>query len=286
MTAIILDGQKMAKELNQKLKQQISLLKDTIPPTLATIIVGNDPASHIYVANKNKQAKDVGIKTKPFYLPSNITQEELLDIIFKLNGDETVHGILVQLPLPKDINEQVIIKAIDVNKDVDGFHPTNLGLLMLNKPKIIACTPLACLHLLKQTGYDLAGANVVIIGRSNIVGKPLAMLLANLDATVIICHAKTKNLANFTKLADIVIVAIGNPRFIDDTYIKENAIVIDVGINRLVDKTICGDVDFVKVAKKASFITPVPKGVGPLTIAMLLQNTWENYQATMVIKKS
>lgn len=275
--AIILDGQQMAQELNNQLKTKISTVKKSLMPTLATIIVGDNEASHIYVANKNKQANNLGIQTKAFYLTSDTSENELLKLITKLNQDESVHGILVQLPLPKSINEQTIIEAIDANKDVDGFHPKNLGLLMLNKPNTVACTPLACLHLIKQTNCQISGANIVIIGRSNIVGKPLAALLANLDATVTICHAKTKNLKAHTLSADILIVAIGNPRFIDESYVKERAVVIDVGINRLANKTICGDVDFAKVVNKASFITPVPKGVGPLTIAMLLQNTWNNY---------
>lgn len=275
--AVILDGQAMAKQLNEELKEEISKTCTTHFPTLATILVGDDEASHIYVGNKNKQAHSVGIKTQAFFLSAQTSEIELLALITKLNNDHLISGILVQMPLPKHINEQLIIDAIDPHKDVDGFHPKNLGCLVIDKPGTIACTPLACWHLIKQTGVKLEGANVVVIGRSNIVGKPLAILLSNLNATVTLCHAKTKDLRQFTTTADIIIVAIGQPKFIDDTYVKEGAIVIDVGINRLQNKTICGDVDFDKVSHKASFITPVPKGVGPLTIAMLLRNTWNNF---------
>lgn len=275
--AHVIHGKALAQNILDELKISISKHGSNKNPGLATVLVGNDPASKVYVAHKRKGAAYVGIKSIHIDLPEDTSEEALLGVIHKLNLDPHIHAILVQLPLPKHIREDKIIEAIDPNKDVDGFHPLNLGYLVCGRPRVIACTPLGVLHLIKSIGYELCGKHAVIVGRSTIVGKPLALLLLKEDATVTLCHKMTKNLSEITKTADLLVVAVGRPRFITREYLKPGAFVVDVGINKDADKRLCGDVDFDDVLDVASFITPVPGGVGPLTIAMLLRNTWENF---------
>jgi methylenetetrahydrofolate dehydrogenase (NADP+)/methenyltetrahydrofolate cyclohydrolase len=241
-------------------------------PTLAVIIVGEDPASQTYVRNKINGCKQVGFNSLSYEYPDGTAQEEIENRIKSLAKDETVDGILVQLPLPKGYDEEKILSNIPDSKDVDGFNASNIGFLCLGRPRTVSCTPLGVMSMLESTGVDLNGKNAVVLGRSNTVGKPMAMLLLNANCTVTVCHSKTRNLADFTKNADILIVAIGKPKFVTADMIKEGAIVIDVGINR-VDGKLCGDVDFESVEPKTSFISPVPGGVGPMTISMLLYNT-------------
>jgi len=277
MTAQVIQGQKLAQAILDELKIRIDegALSQTIG--LATVLVGFDPASQVYVANKRKAASLVGIKSVHYDLPETTQQEELLSLIAALNADPNIHGILVQLPLPKHIQADKIIESLDPRKDVDGFHPLNLGYLLVGRPRVVACTPLGIMHLIRSTDYNLLGKHAVIIGRSTIVGKPLAHLLLQADATVTICHRYTTNLAEITKTADVLIVAVGIARLITKEYIKPGAFVVDVGINKDEHNKLCGDVDFEAVSQIASYITPVPRGVGPLTIAMLLKNTWDNY---------
>ncbi len=241
-------------------------------PTLAVIIVGEDPASQTYVRNKINGCKQVGFNSLSYEYPDGTAQEEIENRIKSLAKDETVDGILVQLPLPKGYDEEKILSNIPDSKDVDGFNASNIGCLCLGRPRTVSCTPLGVMSMLESTGVDLNGKNAVVLGRSNTVGKPMAMLLLNANCSVTVCHSKTRNLADFTKNADILIVAIGKPKFVTADMIKEGAIVIDVGINR-VDGKLCGDVDFESVEPKTSFISPVPGGVGPMTISMLLYNT-------------
>ena len=241
-------------------------------PTLAVIIVGEDPASQTYVRNQINGCKQVGFNSLSYEYPDGTAQEEIENRIKSLAKDETVDGILVQLPLPKGYDEEKILSNIPDSKDVDGFNASNIGCLCLGRPRTVSCTPLGVMSMLESTGVDLNGKNAVVLGRSNTVGKPMAMLLLNANCTVTVCHSKTRNLADFTKNADILIVAIGKPKFVTADMIKEGAIVIDVGINR-VDGKLCGDVDFESVEPKTSFISPVPGGVGPMTISMLLYNT-------------
>ncbi len=277
MTAKIIDGKKTAQEIRSELKREIQNLK--IKPELRVILVGNNPASQIYVKNKEKYASEVGIKSETIRLPEDITEEKLLKQIKKLNKDKHINGILVQLPLPSHINEFSVINAIAPEKDVDGFTIYNKGLLSIGKPALTPCTPLGIIELLKQYKVNIASKNAVVIGRSNIVGKPMAQLLLNEDATVTICHSKTKNLAEMTANADILISAVGKPKFIGKKYIKKGATVIDVAMNRdTKNNRWVGDVDFDNVSKVAKFITPVPGGVGPMTIAMLLKNTVQAYK--------
>lgn len=277
MTAKIIDGKKTAQEIRSELKREIQNLK--IKPELRVILVGNNPASQIYVKNKEKYASEVGIKSETIRLPEDITEEKLLKQIKKLNKDKHINGILVQLPLPSHINEFSVINAIAPEKDVDGFTIYNKGLLSIGKPALTPCTPLGIIELLKQYKVNIASKNAVVIGRSNIVGKPMAQLLLNEDATVTICHSKTKNLAEITANADILISAVGKPKFIGKKYIKKGATVIDVAMNRdTKNNRWVGDVDFDNVSKEAKFITPVPGGVGPMTIAMLLKNTVQAYK--------
>lgn len=270
----ILDGKKLSLILQEDLKEKIDKLSNS--PNLTVIIVGEDKASKIYVKNKEKIAKKMGIDTNTIYLNSETTTDELLSIIERLNKDKSVNGILVQLPLPKHIDENLVLEKISPLKDVDGFHPKNLGKLMINNASMIPCTPLGIIKLLDFYNIDLEGKNVVILGRSNIVGKPMLHLLLQKNATVTITHSYTKNLKDITKKADILIVAIGKSNFVTKEYIKDNAIIVDVGINR-VDNKIMGDVDFNSVKDKVSFITPVPGGVGPLTITMLMYQTYIAY---------
>ena len=270
----ILDGKKLSLILQEDLKEKINKLSNS--PNLTVVMVGEDKASKIYVKNKEKIAKKMGIDTNTIYLNSETTTDELLSIIERLNKDKSVNGILVQLPLPKHIDENLVLEKISPLKDVDGFHPKNLGKLMINNASMIPCTPLGIIKLLDFYNIELEGKNVVILGRSNIVGKPMLHLLLQKNATVTITHSYTKNLKDITKKADILIVAIGKSNFITKEYIKDNAIIVDVGINR-VDNKIMGDVDFNSVKDKVSFITPVLGGVGPLTITMLMYQTYIAY---------
>ncbi len=241
-------------------------------PTLAVIIVGEDPASQTYVRNKINGCKQVGFDSLSYEYADGTPQEEIIERIKSLANDDKVDGILVQLPLPKGYDEEKILANIPDSKDVDGFNASNIGCLCLNRPRTVSCTPLGVMHMLEYTGVDIAGKNAVVLGRSNTVGKPMAMLLLNANCTVTVCHSKTQNISDFTKKADILVVAIGKPKFVTGDMVKDGAIVIDVGINR-VDGKLCGDVDFDSVSPKTSYISPVPGGVGPMTISMLLYNT-------------
>lgn len=275
MTANILNGKELALCIREKLKEQINLLP--IKPSLAIILVGNNEASEIYVRNKIKASDEIGIETSVHILGDNIQQNELENLIANLNSDKNINGIMVQLPLPKHIDEQKILKLIDPKKDVDGFHPYNIGLLQNNSEEtVVAATPKGIIRLLENANTDFEGKHALVIGRSQIVGKPIAMLLLNKNCTVTIAHSKTKNLAQLISQADIVVSACGCPKMIKGEWIKDGAIVIDVGINRIEGK-LCGDVDFENAKEKASFITPVPGGVGPMTIAMLLENTYQAF---------
>lgn len=274
--AQIIDGRRLAQKILDELALAISQRGDR-PPGLATVLVGSNAASAIYVGSKRKAADQIGMKSIRHELPDHSSEEELLALIDHLNQDPNVDGILVQLPLPKQIREKAIIEAIKPSKDVDGFHPVNLGYLLCGIPKLVACTPLGIMHLIESVNYNLEGKLAVVVGASNIVGKPMAHLLLQKNATVVICHRKTKDLATLTRQADVLVVAAGSPKLITGHHVKDQAFVIDVGINRDTNNKICGDVDFAEVLPIASYITPVPGGVGPLTIAMLLKNTWKNY---------
>lgn len=270
--ATIMDGKALSKKIREQVKEEVDRLKQkNIFPKLAVIMVGEDPASKVYVRNKSKACSDTGIEYEEFLLDENTSMDELLKVIKELNERKDVHGILLQSPIPKPLDIYTAFETIDFRKDVDGFHPVNIGRLALKRQTFISCTPHGVMKLLEEYNINLKGANVVILGRSNIVGKPLAQCLLNEDATVTICHSKTKNIEEITKNADILISAIGKPKFVTADMIKEGAVVIDVGINRL-ETGIVGDVDFEEISKKASYITPVPGGVGPMTIAMLLHN--------------
>ncbi len=270
----IIDGKAISEKVRNEIKEQtqVYINKHGRKPGLAVIIAGDNPASKTYVANKIKACKEVGFNSYCIEFPKNVSEDTLTKKIIELNNNEDIDGILVQLPLPSHLNEKYILSLIADNKDVDGFSAYNMGLLALGRPKIAACTPLGVIELLKSTGESIEGKHAVIIGRSNIVGKPMAMLLLMENATVTICHSKTKNLSEITKTADILIAAIGKPCFVKKDMVKEGAIVIDVGINRT-EKGLQGDVDFNEVSEIASYITPVPGGVGPMTITMLLKNT-------------
>lgn len=269
---VIIDGKELSKKIRGQVKEEVeNLNKKGIYPKLAVIMVGEDPASKVYVRNKSKACNEAGIEYEEFILNENIEMDELLSLIENLNNRKDIHGILLQSPIPKHLSIDKAFETIDYRKDVDGFHPINIGKLALNKQTFISCTPHGVMKMLEEYGIELKGANVVILGRSNIVGKPLAQCLLNKDATVTICHSKTKNIEEITRKADILISAIGKPKFVTANMVKEGAVVIDVGINRL-ETGIVGDVDFEEVSKKASHITPVPGGVGPMTIAMLLNN--------------
>ena len=271
--AQIIDGKELAKNIRLKLKDEVIELKNAdINPKLAVIMVGDDKASKVYVKNKSKACEDVGIEYEEYILPAKTEMEELLELIEKLNNDETVHGILVQSPLPKGLDANEAFRTISPKKDVDGFNPMNVGKLSLNQDCFVSCTPYGIIKMLEAYNIEIEGANAAIIGRSNIVGKPLAQCLLNKNATVTICHSKTKNLKEITKQADIVIAAIGKAKFVTEDMVKEGATVIDVGINRTDDGKLLGDTDFENIKNKASNITPVPGGVGPMTIAMLMHN--------------
>lgn len=276
MTKII-DGKAISMQIKEELKKEAASLKEQGKSvTLAVIQVGDNPASCVYVRNKKKGCEYIGIGSLSYELKEETTQEELLSLIRELNAREDVNGILVQLPLPAHIDEDTVIREIDPKKDVDGFHPQSVGALCIGQPGFVSCTPAGIIELLKRSGILLEGKECVILGRSNIVGKPMALLMLRENATVTIAHSRTKNLAEVTKRADILIVAIGKPKMITREYVKEGAVVIDVGINRDQNNKLCGDVDFDDVAPVCSAITPVPGGVGPMTIAMLLNNCMES----------
>lgn len=269
----VIDGKKISQEIKDELKEKAAAMaKEGKKVALAVIQVGNDPASGVYVRNKKKACEYIGIESLSYELPEETTEEELVALIEKLNADTKVNGILVQLPLPKQINEEKIIQTISPDKDVDGFHMQNVGALCTGGKGYVSCTPLGIITLLKRSGIEIAGKRCVVMGRSNIVGKPMAMLLLRENGTVTICHSKTQDMKEITRQADILVVAIGKPRFVDETYVKEGAVVIDVGIHRNAENKLCGDVDFDRVAPHTSAITPVPGGVGPMTIAMLMNN--------------
>ena len=275
--AQIIDGKKISQDIKDELKEKVTALKDTgTEVALAVIQVGNDPASSVYVRNKKKACEYIGIRSLSYELPEETTEDALIELIEKLNKDETVNGILVQLPVPKHIDPDKIIRTISPEKDVDGFHPQNVGKLVIGEEGFVSCTPAGVIQLLKRSGIEISGKNCVVVGRSNIVGKPMALLMLRENATVTIAHSKTKNLKELCQTADILIVAIGKPQFITADYVKEGAVVIDVGIHRDENNKLCGDVRYEEVAEKASAITPVPGGVGPMTIAMLMSNCVES----------
>ncbi len=274
--ATILDGKKLRDEIFKDLSDKITFMKES--PCLAVILVGSNPASKIYVSHKKKACEKIGIKSLSYELPHNTREKELLELIDKLNKDEKVNGILVQLPLPKHIDNHKVIEAIDPIKDVDGFHPENMGRLLIGNGGFTSCTPKGIISLIEHYDLDLAGLNCVVVGRSNIVGKPISILLSQKNATVTLAHSKTVNLKKICKKSDIIVAALGIDRVITEDFVKEGAIIIDVGINRNELGKIHGDVDFMNVKDKASYITPVPGGVGPMTIASLMQNVVEAYE--------
>ncbi|MFD2630790.1 bifunctional methylenetetrahydrofolate dehydrogenase/methenyltetrahydrofolate cyclohydrolase FolD [Oceanobacillus kapialis] len=274
MAAEIISGRDLAQELRQQMKQKVTELNNQgVFPKLSVILVGDNPASKSYVNGKKKACKETGILSDVIEMNHDTTEANLLQQIEKLNEDPTVHGILVQLPLPEQIREQKVIDTISYTKDVDGFHPINIGRMMTGEDAFLPCTPYGIITMLKSKDISIAGKHAVVVGRSNIVGKPVGQLLLNENATVTYCHSKTKNLAQITKQADILIAAVGKVNAIRAEHIKDGAVVVDVGINRLEDGSLTGDVDFNEAKEKASFITPVPRGVGPMTITMLLENT-------------
>ncbi|EAC8564788.1 bifunctional methylenetetrahydrofolate dehydrogenase/methenyltetrahydrofolate cyclohydrolase FolD [Listeria monocytogenes] len=270
----IIDGKKLAKEIQEKVTREVAeLVKEGKKPGLAVVLVGDNQASRTYVRNKQKRTEEAGMKSVLIELPENVTEEKLLSVVEELNEDKTIHGILVQLPLPEHISEEKVIDTISYDKDVDGFHPVNVGNLFIGKDSFVPCTPAGIIELIKSTGTQIEGKRAVVIGRSNIVGKPVAQLLLNENATVTIAHSCTKDLPQVAKEADILVVATGLAKFVKKDYIKPGAVVIDVGMDRDENNKLCGDVDFDDVVEEAGFITPVPGGVGPMTITMLLANT-------------
>ncbi|MBC1420701.1 bifunctional methylenetetrahydrofolate dehydrogenase/methenyltetrahydrofolate cyclohydrolase FolD [Listeria seeligeri] len=270
----IIDGKKLAKEIQDNVTKEVAeLAKNGKKPGLAVVLVGDNQASRTYVRNKQKRTEEAGMKSVLMELPETVSEEKLLEVVEELNTDETIHGILVQLPLPKHISEEKIIDTISYDKDVDGFHPVNVGNLFIGKDSFVPCTPAGIIELIKSTGTPIEGKRAVVIGRSNIVGKPVAQLLLNENATVTIAHSRTKDLPEVAKEADILVVATGLAKFVKKDYIKPGAVVIDVGMDRDENNKLCGDVDFDDVVDVAGFITPVPGGVGPMTITMLLANT-------------
>ena len=272
MTEII-DGKELAKKVRKDLRSDVKKLKEKgINPKLAVIMVGDDPGSQVYVKNKSKACEKVGIEFEEFLFDSDTSEETLLEVIQKLNSDDSIHGILLQSPVPKHVNINKAFRTILPEKDVDGFNPINVGNLSIGEDAFISCTPYGIVKMLEEYNIETVGKNAVILGRSNIVGKPMIQCMLNKNSTVTVCHSKTKNIEEIIRNADIVIAAIGKPQFVKADMVKDGAVVIDVGINRLENGTIVGDVDYENVAKKASYITPVPGGVGPMTIAMLLTN--------------
>ena len=273
---LLIDGKRISQEIKDELRERMAELKaQGAERCLAVIQVGNDPASSVYVRNKKKACEYVGVGSLSYELPAETAEEELLALIRELNGRPDVNGILVQLPLPRHINEERVLLAIAPEKDVDGFHPVNVGNLSIGRPGYVSCTPAGVIQLLKRSGIEIEGKECVVLGRSNIVGKPMAMLLLRENGTVTICHSRTQNLKEITRRADILVAAVGKPKFVDGDFIKDGAVVIDVGIHRNAEGKLCGDVDFASVAPKAYAVTPVPGGVGRMTIAMLRAN-WVN----------
>lgn len=271
--AKIIDGKQISLDIKNELKEKVAKYKEQgIEITLAVVKVGNDPSSAVYVRNKEKACEYVGINSKTLALPEETTEEELLNVVKELNEDKNVNGILVQLPLPKHIDESKVLLTIDSTKDVDGFHPVNVGKMVIGEDTFLPCTPAGIIEMIKRTDIDIEGKECVVIGRSNIVGKPMAMLMLKENATVTIAHSRTKDLKEVTKRADIIVAAIGKAKFVTADYVKEGAVVIDVGMDRDENGKLCGDVDFESVSKVASAITPVPGGVGPMTVTMLLVN--------------
>ncbi|MCR5441479.1 MAG: bifunctional methylenetetrahydrofolate dehydrogenase/methenyltetrahydrofolate cyclohydrolase FolD [Lachnospiraceae bacterium] len=271
--AKIIDGKAISLAVKDEIKAKTAELQAKgITATLAVILVGEDPASQVYVKNKKKACEYCGIRSLSYELPADTTEDKLLELIDELNNRNDVNGILVQLPLPKGMDEDKVLDAISPDKDVDGFHPVNVGKLSIGKKGFVSCTPAGVIQLLKRSGIEISGKECVVVGRSNIVGKPMSMLLLKENGTVTVCHSRTRDLKEVTKRADILVVAIGKPKFIDASYVKDGAVVIDVGIHRMDDGKLCGDVDYASVEPVASAITPVPGGVGPMTIAMLMYN--------------
>ena len=266
----IIDGKAISQQIKEECREKVE--KEGLKRSLAVVLVGDDPASAVYVGNKKKACDFCGVKSVSHELPADTSEEELLALVDKLNRDDSINGILVQLPLPSHIDEDKVIRAISPDKDVDGFHPENVGRLSIGQKGYVSCTPAGVIQLLKRSGVEIDGKNCVVIGRSNIVGKPMALLMLRENATVTVCHSHTKDLKEVCRRADILIVAIGRPKMIDQSYVKEGAVVIDVGIHRQENGKLCGDVDFDSVEPVASLITPVPGGVGPMTIAMLMKN--------------
>ena len=273
--AKLIDGKQISANVKEQVRIETEQLKEKhgIQPALAVVIVGNDPASRVYVNNKKKACELVGFKSFEYALPEDTTQEELPELVHTLNEDKNVNGILVQLPVPKQIDDKAIIQAISPEKDVDAFHAENVGQIMIGDYKFLPCTPAGVMELIDSTGVEISGKKCVVIGRSNIVGKPMAMLLLHRSGTVTICHSRTVDLPSITREADILVAAVGKANFVTGDMVKEGAVVIDVGMNRLENGKLCGDVNFAEVEPKASYITPVPGGVGPMTIAMLMKNT-------------
>ena len=278
-----IDGKEVSASVRNAITEKVNALKAKgVTPGLAVIIVGNDPASRVYVNNKKKGCEQTGMNSFEYALPEETTTEELISLIEKLNGEKDVHGILCQLPVPKHIDEEKVLNAISPDKDVDAFHPVNCGKVMTGDYTFAPCTPAGMVEMLKHYNIPVAGKHCVIIGRSNIVGKPMAMLMLKENATVTVCHSKTQNLSEITKQADILVAAVGRPKFVTPDMVKDGAVVLDVGINRMEDGKLCGDVDFDAVCKKTSYITPVPGGVGPMTITMLLKNTLAAAEKTIL----
>jgi len=274
MSAQIIDGKAVGAKLREAIKAETAeLAASGVVPGLAVVLVGDDPASHVYVNNKKKGCAEVGFYSEVYELPTETTQEELLALVEKLNKQENIHGILVQSPLPKHLDEEAVVLAIDPSKDVDAFHPVNVGHIMIGDYRFLPCTPAGVMELLKAYGIDPKGKECVVIGRSNIVGKPMSMLLLHAHGTVTVCHSRTSNLAEVTRRADILVSAVGKAGFVTADMVKPGAVVIDVGMNRNAQNKLCGDVDFEAVKEVAGYITPVPGGVGPMTITMLLRNT-------------
>ena len=277
-----IDGKEVSASVRNRITDKVSELKAKgVTPGLAVIIVGNDPASRVYVNNKKKGCEQTGMNSFEYALPEETTTEELIALIEKLNNEKDVHGILCQLPVPKHIDEEKVLNAISPDKDVDAFHPVNCGKVMTGDYTFAPCTPAGMVEMLKHYNLPVSGKHCVIIGRSNIVGKPMAMLMLRENATVTVCHSRTENLAEITKQADILVAAVGRPKFVTADMVKDGAVVLDVGINRMEDGKLCGDVDFDDVCEKTSYITPVPGGVGPMTITMLLQNTLAAAEKTL-----
>ncbi|MGE7764575.1 bifunctional methylenetetrahydrofolate dehydrogenase/methenyltetrahydrofolate cyclohydrolase FolD [Peribacillus sp. NPDC096540] len=286
MSAQNINGKEIAEAVRQEISKEVQQLREkNIVPGLAVILVGDNQASQTYVRNKQKACEDLGMHSVLIKKPADLTQEELIQNIDELNQDDSIHGILVQLPLPGHIQEKAIIEAISPEKDVDGFHPINIGRMMTGQDAFLPCTPYGVMVMLEYIGYELEGKHVVIVGRSNIVGKPAGQLFLNADATVTYCHSKTKDLAYYTKQADVVVAAVGRRNTITSDHIKEGAVVIDVGMNRNDEGKLCGDVAYEEVKNKAAYITPVPKGVGPMTITMLMKNTVKSAQKTLNLNK-